>query len=83
MDHASLLKKLALTLRQRLQVIADSDLRHRNPEEHLEQLKEASGAIEEAIGALSKTVIDPRLRHYLERHSYDKALCWLEEELSR
>lgn len=71
---------LAAALQERLSVIADHELRDRNPVIHLKKLQEASEAIEQCMARLSSSEIDPRLRHYLERRSYDKALAWLEND---
>ncbi len=70
---------LAHALRTRLQVIGDQNLRARDPELQLTKLREASEAIASAQTKLVPPV-DPRLGHYLERCSYDKALAWLEEQ---
>lgn len=69
---------LASALRARLEAIADRDHYSRDPAGHLERLKEASRRIAEIQQQLPPD-IDPHLRHYLERCSYDKALAWLEE----
>lgn len=63
-------------LEKRLAVIGDHDLRERDPDEQLRQLQEVS----EAIFAWQKKYIDqlpPRLGHFLDNCSYDKALEWL------
>jgi hypothetical protein len=68
---------LAQALRERLAVIADEESR-RDPEAHMAQLS----AISEKIDNLQATLprpIDPQLAHYLQRHSYDKALEFLEQ----
>jgi hypothetical protein len=67
---------LAEALRERLAVIRDEESR-RDEATHIERLKAAS----EKIDKLQREVpqpIDPRLAHYLERRSYDKALEYLE-----
>ena len=67
---------LAEALRERLAVIRDEESR-RDEATHIERLKAAS----EKIDKLQREVpqpIDPRLAHYLERKSYDKALEYLE-----
>jgi len=73
--NSSTLQQLLNSLRERLNVIADHELRDRDPVMHLKKLQEASEAIEqwEKVLLLEKNV-DPKLRHYLERRSYDKAL---------
>jgi hypothetical protein len=67
---------LAEALRERLAVIRDEKSR-RDAATHIERLK----AVSEKIEKLQRKVpqpIDPRLAHYLERKSYDKALEYLE-----
>ena len=66
----------AEALRERLAVIRDEESR-RDEATHIERLK----AVSEKIDKLQREVpqpIDPRLAHYLERKSYDKALEYLE-----
>lgn len=70
--------QLAQALRQRLAVIADGELRERNPPAHLENLKTASEEIDGLRAQLPRE-IDPQLRHFLDRCSYDKALAMLEQ----
>lgn len=72
------LNALAGALRERLSVIADHTHRDRDQEGHLQRLVEVSGRIEALAAALPPSLIDPQLRHYLERRSYDKALAWIE-----
>ena len=70
------LRDLAEALRERLAVIRDEESR-RDEATHIERLK----AVSEKIEKLQREVpqpIDPRLAHYLERKSYDKALEYLE-----
>jgi hypothetical protein len=69
---------LAEALRRRLAIIADREWYARDAAGHLEALKSVSEGIEKAASALPPRV-DPQLRHYLERRSYDKALAFLEE----
>jgi predicted component of type VI protein secretion system len=68
---------LAGALRQRLALIADRDLREKNPALQLEKLKFASERIEE-LKANLPTDADPMLTHYLERMSLGKALELIE-----
>jgi len=75
---AELLPALAETLRERLKVIQDRGFYHRDPEGHLESLKSVSARIEDLESRLPAD-IDPMLRHYLDRRSYDKALAWIED----
>ena len=79
----NLLQTLHGALRERLSVIADHQLRDRDPVAHLKKLQDASKVIEECEAALSQSKLDPQLRHYLERRSYDKALVWLVEKLEQ
>ena len=74
MDNA--LVDLAQALRERLAVIRDEQSR-RNEEKHLARLRAVSEKIEKLQAALPQP-IDPQLAHYLQRHSYDKALEFLE-----
>jgi hypothetical protein len=67
---------LAAALRERLQIIADETSR-RDPERHLARLRAISETIDRLARALPAPV-DPRLAHFLERRSYDKALEMLE-----
>jgi hypothetical protein len=71
-------RELAEALRERLAVIADRELYARDPAAHLQRLQSASTRIVEIQGQLPGP-LDPRLAHYLQRCSYDKALAWLEE----
>ncbi len=75
----STLQHLLASLRERLRLIADHELRDRDPATHLRKLQEISEGIEQCEAALSSSKVDPKLRHYLERRSYDKALAWLED----
>jgi len=69
-------EQLAAALRERLAIIADEASR-RDPEQHIARLKAISESIERLVRLLPKP-IDPRLAHFLERRSYDKALEVLE-----
>jgi hypothetical protein len=66
------LTELAAALRERLTIIADEESR-RDPVRHTERLREVSERIEQIEQGLPPT-IDPQLRHFLQRRSYDKAL---------
>ena len=74
MDKA--LADLAQALRERLAVIRDEQSR-RDEENHLARLRAISEKIEKFQAALPRPV-DPRLAHYLQRKSFDKALEYLE-----
>jgi len=68
--------ELAKTLRERLRIISDESSR-RNPDQHMARLHEISDRIESLAAALPQP-IPPRLAHFLDRRSYDKALDFLE-----
>ena len=68
--------ELAEALRERLKIISDEESR-RNPEQHVKRLREVSEHIETLVAALPQP-IPPRLAHFLDRRSYDKALEFLE-----
>jgi hypothetical protein len=80
MNPAIFFDQLASALRQRLNIIAHHELRDRDPAAHLKRLQEASEHIEHCVALLSRSEMDPQLRHYLERRSYEKALAWIEEK---
>jgi hypothetical protein len=70
------LADLAQALRERLAVIHD-DQGRRNEAKHIARLRAVSEKIDKLQAALPQPV-DPRLAHYLQRRSYDKALEFLE-----
>jgi hypothetical protein len=70
------LAHLAEALRQRLAIIGDEESR-RDPDSHVERLREVSEKIERLEQSLPAKV-DPELRHFLKRRSYSKALELLE-----
>ncbi len=63
-------------LRERLVIIHDKESR-RDQETHMARLRAVSERIDKLQAALPRP-IDPHLAHYLQRHSYDKALELLE-----
>ncbi len=67
---------LAQALRDRLTVIHDEQSRC-NESKHIARLKAISERIDDLQTRLPKPV-DPRLAHYLQRKSYDKALEFLD-----
>jgi len=67
---------LAQALRERLAVIRDEQSRS-DEAKHIARLKAVSERIDDLQTRLPKP-IDPRLAHYLQRKSYDKALEFLE-----
>jgi hypothetical protein len=72
----AMLTELAAALRERLAIIGDEESR-RDPDRHMERLREASERIERLEQSLPPK-IDPELRHFLQRRSYSKALELLE-----
>ena len=69
--------ELAEALRERLKIISDEESR-RDPEQHVKRLREISDRIETWVATLPQP-IPPRLAHFLDRRSYDKALEFLED----
>jgi hypothetical protein len=67
---------LAQALRERIAVIRDQQSRQ-DEAKHMARLKDVSERIDNLQTRLAKP-IDPRLAHYLQRKSYDKALEFLE-----
>jgi hypothetical protein len=67
---------LAAALRERILIIRDEESR-RQPETHMARLQMVSEKIEKLHATLPRP-IEPRLAHYLERRSYEKALEYLE-----
>ena len=63
-------------LRERLAIIQDAESR-RDEAKHMARLRTVSEKIDRLQAALPHP-IDPQLAHYLKRHSYDKALEFLE-----
>lgn len=76
--EGSIYPALAAALRERLAVIADRQHYERDPVGHLERLKSAAAAID-AMQRKLPADLDPKLAHYLQRCSFDKALAFLEE----
>lgn len=70
------LADLAQALRERLAIIHDEESRT-NPDVHMERLRAISEKIEKLQAQLQQRV-DPRLAHYLQRRSYEKALEFIE-----
>lgn len=67
-------------LERRLTVIADHALRESNAEEQLRQLQEVSERIIHYHDSL-KGRLSPRLAHFLDNCSYEKALARAREEM--
>jgi predicted component of type VI protein secretion system len=76
-----LFAELANALRERLAVIADRDLYARDPAAHLEKLKAASERITQLADALPRP-LPGDFAHYLQRASYQKALDWIDANMS-
>ena len=74
------LADLAQALRERLAVIQNEESR-RDEAKHIARLRAVSERIDKLHATLPQPV-DPRLKHYLERKSYDKALEYLEGSCS-
>ena len=68
---------LAQALRERVAIIGDEESR-RDEQAHMARLSAVSEKIDKLQAALPRP-IDPQLAHYLQRHSYDKALEFLEQ----
>jgi hypothetical protein len=64
-------------LRERLAIIGDEESR-RDTGAHMARLRAISERIDKLAAVLPRP-IDPRLAHYLQRRSYDKALEFLEQ----
>jgi hypothetical protein len=76
-DQPTIQQSLAAALRERLAVIADREWYARDAAGHLDRIRAVSEQITALQGQLPPPV-DPQLRHYLDRCSYDKALAFLE-----
>ena len=63
-------------LKQRLAIIHDEESR-RDDAKHIDRLRAISEEIDKLQAALPQP-IDPRLAHYLQRRSYEKALEFIE-----
>ena len=73
------LSELAEALRERLAVIRDEESR-RDPIKHIDRLRAISEKIDRLQQSLPSST-DARLKHFLDRKSYDKALEYLEAQL--
>lgn len=71
------LSTLRDALRRRLEIIADTAWRDRDPTSQLQALREISESIFLQHTALAPT-LPPRLRHFMESQSYTKALALLD-----
>jgi hypothetical protein len=74
--ESNALLSLRDALRERLAIIHDEESRT-DEAKHIARLRAVSEKIDKLQAALPQP-IDPRLAHYLQRRSYDKALEFLE-----
>ena len=74
--ESNALLSLRDALRERIAIIHDEESR-RDVNTHIARLSAVSEKIDKLQAALPQP-IDPRLAHYLQRRSYDKALEFLE-----
>ena len=81
MSNASptLFATLRPLLERRLAVIADHELRDRDPAEQLRQLQEVSEQLDAEQSRLGNDA-PIRLQHFLKQSSYSKALDWIREQ---
>src|SRR5712692_11447986 len=73
--ESNVIADLRDALRERLAIIHDEESR-RDEAKHVARLRAVSEKIDKLQAALPRP-IDPRLAHYLQRRSYDKALEFL------
>ena len=76
------LDKLISLLRRRLDVIGDAGLRVSDPDRQLALLREISESITD-FHQRHRGEIPPRLNHFLESASLQKALEWAEAERAK
>lgn len=76
------LQELIGLLDERLRVIGDAAWRERDPDGQLARLAEVSQAIS-AFHETHAAEIQPRLRHFLENWSLEKARDWSAAELAK
>jgi hypothetical protein len=69
--------RLLHALKKRLAIVGDRAWYERDAQGHLAALMAASEDLQKLVDALPAST-DPRLRHFLERQSYLKAVEWLE-----
>ena len=74
--ESNALLNLRDALRERIAIIHDEESRT-DEAKHIARLRAVSEKIEKLQAALPQP-LDPRLAHYLQRRSYDKALEFLE-----
>lgn len=66
-------------LQERLEIIADAEMRKNAPDRQLSELQRVSEAIVE-FHREHKGSMHNRLNHFLENCSFDKALAWAQEQ---
>ncbi len=81
MMKESELRELIALLEELLAVIGDADLRERDPDAQLARLRSVSESIS-AFHVAHRGGIPPRLNHFLENCSYQKALEWASAEIA-
>lgn len=70
--------QLAVLLERRLEVIADTAWRDRDPDGQWAALREVSEALD-AFRVAHQASLPKRLNHFLEQSSFGKALDWVRE----
>jgi hypothetical protein len=75
-EEPNMIIDLRDALRERLGIIHDEESR-RDEAKHIDRLRAISERIDKLQAALPQPV-DPRLVHYLQRRSYEKALEFVE-----
>ena len=70
--------ELRKLLESRLEIIANAEMRERDPDGQLAQLQEVSEKID-AWTASHRAEVDRRLLHFLENYSLNKALDFINE----
>lgn len=76
------LRELVGLLDERLRIIGDVELREHDPARQLDRLREVSEAIASFHGR-HRGAIPPRLNHFLENCSFEKAREWAASELDK
>jgi hypothetical protein len=77
-DASPIQQELAALLQRRIDIIGDHAFRDRDAQGHLAALREVSEALDATFNTL-KPQLPPRLRHFMEQASYNKALEYLRE----
>ena len=71
-------KKLEALLERRLEIISDREWYARDAAEHLAALQSVSDALSNECARL-RPQLPPRLRHFLDQASFNKALDWIRD----